>query len=71
MLVLTRKEGDALLIGRNIEIQVVKVKGKSVRLAIRAPEEVTILRKEVLESIREANLVAMLPKGSLRRKESG
>lgn len=71
MLALTRKEGESLLIGEGIEVQVVRVKGKSVRLAISAPREVRVLRKEVFEAIRAANLAAVFPRGTLSKKEGG
>ncbi|HFC98627.1 MAG TPA: carbon storage regulator, partial [Thermosulfurimonas dismutans] len=56
MLVLTRKPGEALLVNGSIEIQVLEVKGKQVKLGIVAPPEVHILRKELFERIREENL---------------
>ena len=48
MLVLTRKVGDSILIGSDIKIQVVKVKGCQVRLGIEAPKETKVFREEVL-----------------------
>jgi carbon storage regulator len=47
MLVLTRKINESILIDNNIVVKIVKVDGKSVRLAIEAPREVTIDRAEV------------------------
>ncbi len=55
MLVLTRKPGEALLIGRDIRLQVVSVSGHKVRLAIEAPGEVAVHREEVVERIAGAN----------------
>ncbi len=48
MLVITRKKGESLLIGDDIEITVVKLDDGSVKLAIDAPKKLTILRKETL-----------------------
>jgi carbon storage regulator len=48
MLILTRKEGEALLIGDNIEVVVVAVDGQQVRLGIEG--EVQVLREELKES---------------------
>ena len=47
MLVLTRKIGDAILIGDSIKIQIVHVKGCQVRVGIEAPKEVQIVREEI------------------------
>lgn len=48
MLVLTRKEGETLLIGDNIEIVIVSVNGAQVRIGTHAPADVEILRGELL-----------------------
>jgi carbon storage regulator len=53
MLILTRREGETLLIGDNIEVTVLAVNGSQVRIGIEAPREVTILREEVAERQRE------------------
>lgn len=55
MLVITRKKGESLLIGDNIEIKIVKVEDGSVKIAIDAPKEKTILRKEVYEKVKSEN----------------
>ena len=54
MLILQRKPGEELLIGKDISISVVSVEGNRVRLAISAPKTVSILRKELLDA-EEAN----------------
>ena len=48
MLILQRKAGESLLIGEDITIRVVSVDGTRVRLAISAPEDVSILRSELV-----------------------
>ncbi|MFU7516328.1 carbon storage regulator CsrA [Clostridium sp. HCS.1] len=55
MLVITRKKGESILIGDNIEITVSKVEDGSVKLAINAPKEMTILRKELFEEVENQN----------------
>ncbi|GFZ30986.1 carbon storage regulator [Clostridium zeae] len=55
MLVLTRKKGQSLLIGDDIEISVIKLDDGSVKLAIRAPKELSILRKELVKEIEDEN----------------
>jgi carbon storage regulator len=47
MLIIRRKAGEGLLIGENIEIQIIEVSPTRVKIGILAPPEVTILRKEV------------------------
>lgn len=46
MLILTRKVGEKVLIGENIRIMVVQVRGKQVRLGIEAPPDLLVLRTE-------------------------
>lgn len=48
MLILQRKAGESLLIGEDITIRVVSVDGTRVRLAISAPEDIPILRSELV-----------------------
>jgi carbon storage regulator len=59
MLVITRKKGESILIGDNIEITVVKLDDGSVKLAIEAPRNVTILRKELYKEVQEENKQAV------------
>ena len=47
MLVLSRKSNEGILIGHDIEVVVLEVTGKSVRLGIRAPREVAVVRTEL------------------------
>lgn len=60
MLVLARKINETILIGDNIEIVVVAVAGDNVRLGIKAPKDVKILRSEVYEDIQKQNQEAAL-----------
>jgi carbon storage regulator len=55
MLVITRKKGESILIGDDIEIKVTKIEDGSVKLAISAPKDMTILRQEVLEKVKQEN----------------
>lgn len=59
MLVITRKKGESILIGDDIEITVSKVEDGSVKLAIKAPKEMTILRKELFEEVQNENKEAV------------
>ena len=49
MLVLTRKAGEAICIGDDIELRIVSVRGQKVRLAIEAPREVSVRRSELTD----------------------
>jgi len=53
MLILTRKQGEAIAIGDNIQIQVLNVKRGQVRIGINAPREVKVDREELLDGSRE------------------
>ncbi|UGB30436.1 carbon storage regulator CsrA [Metabacillus sp. B2-18] len=55
MLVLTRKVGESIQIGEQIEITVVSVQGDQIKLGIKAPKSVDIHRKEVYLSIQQSN----------------
>jgi carbon storage regulator len=58
MLVLTRKTGEAIQIGDDIEITVLSVKGDQIKLGINAPKSIEIHRKEIYVSIQEENAEA-------------
>ena len=58
MLVLTRKPDQSIMVGNEIEITVLEVRGEQVRIGIRAPRNVTVHRKEVFEQIFIENLNA-------------
>lgn len=55
MLVLTRKPEQSIVVGGEIEITILEVRGEQVRVGIKAPREVTIHRKEIFDQIREEN----------------
>ncbi|WP_432491061.1 carbon storage regulator CsrA [Kineococcus auxinigenes] len=58
MLVLTRKAGESVVIGDEIVVRVLEVRGDVVRVGIEAPREVQVHRQEVYDAVREANLAA-------------
>ena len=55
MLIISRKKGESLLIGDDIEITVEKIDSSSVKISIKAPKEKVILRKEVYEKVKDEN----------------
>ena len=68
MLVLTRRKGQSIVLGDNIEISVVEVSGDAVRLGIKAPKEVSIYRREIYEAICEENISAARAAGEMKQK---
>jgi carbon storage regulator len=58
MLVLSRQRDETIMIGDDIEITVVDIRGDKVRLGINAPRQIQVHRKEVYEAIRRENAEA-------------
>ena len=54
MLILTRRVGESLMIGDDVTITVLGVKGNQVRIGVNAPKEVAGHREEILNRIEEA-----------------
>lgn len=59
MLYLSRKEGESIIINETIELTVVEIKGRSVKLGFVFPQDASILRKELHEKIRQQNIAAL------------
>jgi carbon storage regulator len=55
MLVLTRKKGESIKIGDDIEITVISSKNDQVKIGIKAPKNIDVFRKEILEQIQNEN----------------
>ena len=64
MLVLTRKVGESITIGDDIKIIVMQIKGKQVRLGIKAGPTTVVHREEVYQKIQEENKKASLAQRS-------
>ncbi|RMF93481.1 MAG: carbon storage regulator [Candidatus Schekmanbacteria bacterium] len=58
MLIITRRVGESIIVGDNIEINVLEIKGKQIKIGITAPEDVSIYRKEIYLKIIEENRLA-------------
>ncbi len=58
MLILSRKKDESIVIGDNITISVVDIKGDQVKLGISAPGDVKVFRQEVYKAIQEENRAA-------------
>lgn len=59
MLVLTRKKGEKITLGDDIEIEVITLDNGKVKLGIKAPKNLKIFRTEVLEEVKEENKEAL------------
>lgn len=58
MLVLTRKAGESLMIGEEVEVKIIAVDGNYIKLGIAAPRSVSVFRKEVYDKIKGENVAA-------------
>jgi len=57
MLILTRRVGETLMIGDEVTVTVLGVKGNQVRIGVNAPRDVTVHREEIYERIKQEQLV--------------
>lgn len=55
MLILTRRVGESVVIGDNISITILGVKGNQVRVGVKAPKDVSVHREEIFERIKREN----------------
>jgi carbon storage regulator len=58
MLVLTRKPNESIMIGDDVEVSVVEVRGEQVKLGIKAPKNIMVHRKEIFLAIQKENIDA-------------
>ncbi|GAC1622210.1 MAG: carbon storage regulator CsrA [Nevskia sp.] len=52
MLILTRRVGETLVIGEDVTVTVLGIKGNQVRIGVKAPKDVSVHREEIFERIR-------------------
>lgn len=70
MLILTRKPGEAIVVGDDIRINVVSVKGNQIALGITAPKEIPVHREEVHMQIVNERIKELLNKQSQEEEEN-
>ena len=58
MLYLSRKIGESIIINNNVELTVVEVRGKTVKIGFNFPPEASVLRKEIYDKIMAENIAA-------------
>ena len=63
MLVLSRQKDESIMIGENVEITIVDVRGDKVRLGITAPKEIPVHRREVFDAIKREQNAKQAEKG--------
>ena len=74
MLILSRREGEKIMIGDNIEIVVTRIDHDMVKLGVSAPKDMGVFREEVYQRIKQSNLVSVrsgseqIPSLSIRPK---
>lgn len=61
MLVLSRRRDESIIIGDDVVVTVIDIKGEQVKLGVSAPRSVSIHRREVYEAIQAENLAAARP----------
>ncbi len=65
MLVLSRRQNQSIVIGTDIVVRVIEIRGDHVRLGIEAPRNITVHREEVAREIAAANLAAAANTGAV------
>jgi carbon storage regulator len=69
MLVLARRLNESIMIGDEIEVVIIDIRGDQVKLGIKAPKKVMVHRKEIYQEIQQENIAAVTSKmdpGQLR-----
>ncbi len=69
MLILSRKVGEGITIGNDVQVRIMSVSGNQIRIGIHAPREVRVLREEIFAAMQEENRAAADAAGSTRRLE--
>jgi carbon storage regulator len=71
MLVLTRRPGQSIIVGENVELVVVRIEGDRVVLGIEAPREIRVVRTELLRAVEAENRESSLARERIRALVAG
>lgn len=69
MLVLRRKVGETVMIGNDIQVQVLAIEGDQIKLGFSAPQDIQILRKELYQGIVAENMAAKDQTNQLQQEQ--
>ncbi|MNM64345.1 hypothetical protein D3C81_757370 [compost metagenome] len=69
MLVLRRKVGESVVIGNNIQVQILGIEGDQIKLGFIAPKDVQVLRQELYQEIVAENMAAKEQTGQLQQEQ--
>ena len=59
MLILSRKVNEKIMIGEDISLSIIEIRGDQVRIGVDAPKNVKVFRQEVFDAIKAENMVAV------------
>lgn len=65
MLVIRRRAGESLVIGDKIEVEILEIVGSQVKIGIRAPREVVVVRKEIYLTAEQNRSASKLPRAAM------
>jgi len=69
MLVLTRRKGESIILGDDVEVKILELHGSQVKLGVQAPNQLSVHRKEVYLRIQREKAAEQPPTGSQENKE--